>query len=333
MIDAEMIDITDDLENWMGKLPPELRAVPIINLAIPGSHDAMSYGIRDKAPVAPDADPIVETLNKVIPCVVKRWAVTQRYDIVEQLQSGVRYFDLRICMKRPENKFYFVHGLYCDEITEPLEQLKQFLRTHPKEFVVLDCQHFYLFNPTDHCMLSAELNRIFEKKIYSRNVNQLQDCTLESATANGQQILIVYRSDACVNDRFWLNQDWPTPWPNEINVKKLRQYLDESLVHRSPDTGYVSQCVLTPDIQYIVPRFMSSLRTTCAKVVEKKMIDWIKLQTPGPFTVDEKPRSNVFLADFIDIENSNFCKVVVGLNKKILEQNSSKQGSPSKSDD
>ncbi|XP_055592727.1 PI-PLC X domain-containing protein 3 [Uranotaenia lowii] len=325
-----MNNFVDDLENWMSKLPSELKAVPIINLAIPGSHDTMSYGIKDNAEIAPDADPIVGTLNKFIPCVVRRWAVTQRYDITEQLKNGVRYFDLRICMKRPENKFYFVHGLFCEEINEPLEQLKNFLRTHPREFVVLDCQHFYLFNPTDHCVLSAELNRIFDQKIYSRNTSQLKDCTLESATANGKQILIVYRSDACVNERFWLSQDWPTPWPNEVNVKQLRQYLDESLTQRKPDTGYVSQCVLTPSVRFIVPRFMSSLRATCAKEVERKLLDWVKAQVPGPFGADDKPKCNVFLADFIDIQDNNFCKTVVSLNKKILDQNSSTQNSPSK---
>ncbi|XP_053694842.1 PI-PLC X domain-containing protein 2 [Sabethes cyaneus] len=323
------MDFNEDLENWMGKLPQELKMVPIINLAIPGSHDTMSYGIKNKAPIAPDAEPIVATLNKFIPCIVKRWAVTQRLDIIEQLKCGIRYFDLRICMKRPEDKFFFVHGLFCEEITDSLEQLKDFLRTHPREFVILDCQHFYLFNPTDHCMLSAELNRIFDKKIYSRNVSQLKDCTLESATSSGKQVLIVYRSDACVNDRFWLSQDWPTPWPNEIKVKKLRQYLDESLAQRNPDTGYVSQCVLTPTVRYIVPRFISSLRTTCAKEVDKKLTDWIKMQTPGLFGPDEKPKSNVFLADFIDIKDSNFSKIVIALNKKILDQSNSAESSPS----
>lgn len=31
----------------------------------------------------------------------------------------------------------------------------------------------------------------------------------------------------------------------------------------------------------------------------------------------EKPTCNVFLADFIDIKNSDFCKIVVDLNEKI----------------
>lgn len=33
---GENTDLTRDLENWMTKLPPSLRSLPIIYLAIPG---------------------------------------------------------------------------------------------------------------------------------------------------------------------------------------------------------------------------------------------------------------------------------------------------------
>lgn len=108
-----MDDFTDDLENWMGKLPPMIRTIPIINLAIPGknnkfenhrhilnfkiirnikgSHDSMSYGIESGAPVAPDAEPIIGSLNKIVPCIVRRWAKTQQLRPSEQLNGGIRY--------------------------------------------------------------------------------------------------------------------------------------------------------------------------------------------------------------------------------------------------
>lgn len=39
--------LSDDLENWMQNLNSDVkRCIPIINLAIPGSHDSMSYGIN-----------------------------------------------------------------------------------------------------------------------------------------------------------------------------------------------------------------------------------------------------------------------------------------------
>lgn len=117
----EMSDPVDDLdlEQWMTKLPAPLKQIPIINLAIPGmcniclwtfqrlkskgnnliffslsqlgSHDSMSYGIRPQAKVAPDAVPVVNQLNKVIPCVIRRWAITQKLNALEQLNHGIRY--------------------------------------------------------------------------------------------------------------------------------------------------------------------------------------------------------------------------------------------------
>lgn len=85
-----MAESVDHLKAWMSHMPFPLKDIPIINLAIPGSHDSMSYGIRAKAKVAPDAVPIVNKLYKIMPCVVRRWAVTQRLDALQQLIHGIR---------------------------------------------------------------------------------------------------------------------------------------------------------------------------------------------------------------------------------------------------
>lgn len=50
----------------------------------------MSYGIGRQSPVAPDAEPVVGHLYKVIPCVVRRWAITQKLNTLEQLNYGIR---------------------------------------------------------------------------------------------------------------------------------------------------------------------------------------------------------------------------------------------------
>lgn len=55
-----------------------------------GSHDSMSYGIKTRADVAPDAAEAIYTINKVVPCVVKRWAFTQKLCVTRQLNSGIR---------------------------------------------------------------------------------------------------------------------------------------------------------------------------------------------------------------------------------------------------
>lgn len=85
------MSFSNDLENWMGKLPDELRNnVPVINLAIPGSHDSGSYGINKKSKLAPDAEEIVQKIFPFVPCVVRRWSKTQKYTILDQLKNGIR---------------------------------------------------------------------------------------------------------------------------------------------------------------------------------------------------------------------------------------------------
>lgn len=85
-----MAESVDHLKSWMSQMPIPLKDIPIINLAIPGSHDSMSYGIHSRAKVAPDAEPIVSKLYKVVPCVVRRWAITQRLNVMQQLIYGIR---------------------------------------------------------------------------------------------------------------------------------------------------------------------------------------------------------------------------------------------------
>lgn len=82
---------SDDLENWMSNLPHALRSnVPVINLAIPGSHDSGSYGISRKAKLAPDAEEILKRIYPFVPCIVQRWSKTQKYSIADQLVNGIR---------------------------------------------------------------------------------------------------------------------------------------------------------------------------------------------------------------------------------------------------
>lgn len=267
------MDDACELKAWMSQMPSALKDIPLIYLSIPGSHDSMSYGIRPRARVAPDAEPIVSKLYRLMPCVVRRWAITQRLNIMQQLFCGIRYmlmsstdraptlnlvtsyryFDLRICMCLKDNNFYFVHGLYCEEIRKPLEEMASYLDEHPQEFIVLDCQHFYNFADGDYNRLEKIFRQVFQSKFFTRSAGDLKDLTLSRANGLKKQLIIVYRYPQVPSD-FWSSDDWPTPWPNQIKIEKLKSYLDSSLRYRSPSTGYVTQCVLTPPVDFIVPR-------------------------------------------------------------------------------
>lgn len=53
--------------------------------------------------------------------------------------------------------------------------------------------------------------------------------------------------------------------------------------------------------------------------MNKGLIEWIKSQRPGPFASNlNQPTSNVFIADFIELNNFEFCRAVIGLNEKLI---------------
>lgn len=156
-------------------------------------------------------------------------------------------------MNAKDNNFYFVHGLFCEEISKPFRLIRNFLDEHPEEFVIFDCQHFYNFANGDYGRLNRVLLKTFGSILYGPKDGPLKSLSLSIARSLGKQILVVYRY-GIVPDKCWPSDVWPTPWPNQINVDKLQKYLDISLTYRSPDTGYVTQCVLTPPVKFILPR-------------------------------------------------------------------------------
>lgn len=232
-----------------------------------------------------------------------------------------RYFDFRVALNCNDGKFYFVHGLYCEEISEPFKELNVFLHSKKEEFVILDFQHFYDFTPDSHQTLIGFIQSSFGGNLYRRTFSDscLRQLTLSLAYRTGKQLLIIYRNNICIPDEFFRSFDFPTPWPNTTKIGELRNFLENRLAHRSPSQGWVTQCLLTPDANFIIPRFYSTLRKNCAKKVDTELLDWIKEQTPGEFSLGDKPKSNIFLADFVDIRDNNFARTVVSLNSKILE--------------
>lgn len=88
------MSLSKDLENWMGNLPNEIRTkIPLINLSIPGTHDSCAYGVTSRSKIAPDAEEAVKILYHFVPCIVRKWAKTQKYSLYEQLENGIRYMN------------------------------------------------------------------------------------------------------------------------------------------------------------------------------------------------------------------------------------------------
>lgn len=59
-----------------------------------------------------------------------------------QLNAGVRYLDLRVCISHLDDEIRTEHAVYGERIVVMLEHLRTFLENNPEEIVVLFCHKF-----------------------------------------------------------------------------------------------------------------------------------------------------------------------------------------------
>ncbi|XP_075231488.1 PI-PLC X domain-containing protein 3 isoform X2 [Lycorma delicatula] len=289
-----------DLRCWMTNLDHCIRKIPVIYLAIP----------------APDCEKAVRLFLKLGPLakrVVIGWSVTQTLSVTEQLNHGIRYFDLRVAKNDKDDKFYFTHGLYCQHINGGLNELSEFLAENKKEIVILDFQHFYDFTFDDHQKLHKDIQMLFKNKICPFP-NKICTVTLDWMEKSSYQVVVIYRSDAGIG-QFWPSDSFPTPWPRKTETRQLLPFLDSVLARRDKCCGLVLQCVLTPDNGFVICHLCGNLRESCAKPCLHGVLPWLNHQHAG--MEHENPGVNVIISDFIEQNNAIFCKNVIALNNRL----------------
>lgn len=97
---------------WMKNVKDDAK---IADIVMPGSHDAGTFGIMPQARC-------------------------QGHDIITQLNSGVRYFDIRVTDRG--NDLVIFHGpIMGQDFKEVADDFNEFILANPSEFVVIDFQH------------------------------------------------------------------------------------------------------------------------------------------------------------------------------------------------
>ncbi|XP_074671069.1 PI-PLC X domain-containing protein 1 isoform X1 [Strix aluco] len=239
---------------WMSRLPEKLWDIPLYNLALPGSHDTMTYCLDETSAVSGNESKLVKFLNKCIPCIVHpiimKWSTTQELTVTEQLEAGVRYLDFRIAHKAndPSMNLYFVHMVYTTvTVQDILWEVLRWLETHPQEVVILACRNFDGLTRKLHCLLIAYIKEIFQCKLCPRNVVP----TLRTMWQHGHQVIVSYEEDLEVEEHCELWPAIPYWWGNKTATRALIQYLEHMKRMGRPgrhreslggDKGHVWQC-------------------------------------------------------------------------------------------
>lgn len=299
--------------DWMSRLPEELLDVPLWDLAIPGSHDSMSFCLDVSSPVLRSEPRVLRVTDMLFPwctrACVYRWATTQQSVLSDQCDLGIRFLDLRIARKPSGgSKLFFAHGIYTlMTVKEALDELATWLDAHPKEIIIISCSHFESLTSQDHVDLVEYIISLFGKKLCSS-----QDVpTLRSCWSRHQQVVVTYGNQQMVLLHPELWHDISYWYADSSDPKKVIAYLEDQKHCGRPAGFYVSGLNLTEDAPYVLRHPLQDMREMTMRALSV-LLRWASEQRPGR----EADRVNILCCDFVDV--SQFCSLVIGLNYKLL---------------
>ncbi|XP_056286963.1 PI-PLC X domain-containing protein 1-like [Pseudoliparis swirei] len=299
--------------DWMSRLPQELQDVPLWNLAIPGSHDSMSFCLDVSSPVLRSEPCLLRAMDWLVPCwtrpCVSRWATTQQSVLSGQCELGVRFLDLRIARKPTGgHTLFFAHGIYTlTTVKEALDELAVWLDAHPKEVVIVSCSHFESLTPEDHSHLVEYITTLYGEKLCpSQDVPTLRSCW-----SRGQQLVVSYGDQQVVLQHPELWAEIPYWYADSPDPKKVIAYLEDQKHRARPAGFYVTGLNLTEDAPYVLLHPLQGMRRMTLRALSP-LLRWASEQRPGR----EAGEVNVVCCDFVDL--SEFCSLVIGLNYKTL---------------
>ncbi|XP_062306879.1 PI-PLC X domain-containing protein 1 [Osmerus eperlanus] len=303
------------MDRWMTHLPCALWDLPLWNMAIPGSHNAITYCLdkSDRSPVDLTQPDMLQKLDKYMKPLIRpfvyKWAVTQECTPSEQLDCGVRYCDLRIAHRPNDssNDLYFYHGVYTSITVETvLKEIREWLDAHPREVVILSFSHFLGLDQELHTQLITTIRNVFTSKLCPKT----EMATLRNLWTLGYQVIVSYEHYV-VNCHADLWSHIPYWWANKCKAEALIEEFECKKLNGRPDGFFVTGINLTEDLKYICSHPTESLKDLVMSTYPA-LLGWVRNQTPGSNT----DSLNIIAGDFVT--ESQFVPTVVALNEKLL---------------
>ena len=249
-----------DLSDWMSTLDP---ATNLSDVTLPGTHHSAAYDLSTtfnsndlEYQKIQDASFGVDLPDKLIAPWVCRFALTQSLSIAEQLQAGVRYFDLRVDYDPDTSAFRVFHLLFGLQIEEILSQMKDFIRDHPTEIIVVEMTELLSTSATSD--KKRQLAQIILDTFGSLLVPAADSLPTIGDMQSAGTTVIVSVLDSEINsssDLIWSNNGIRNTFANSVDLQTMVDYNQERLGEfgTASDRFLLNKLswILTPDSDYI----------------------------------------------------------------------------------
>ncbi|XP_032429552.1 PI-PLC X domain-containing protein 1-like [Xiphophorus hellerii] len=299
--------------DWMSQLPAELHTIPLFKLAIPGSHDSMSYDLDvDSRIIEPER---LRRFSRIyfLRKIIHTWAATQEVCITEQLNAGARYFDLRIARKPTDTnptRLFFHHGLYTrTDVETVLREINTWAESHPKEIVILSLSHFEGFDKNISKQLHDHLITFMKNLFGNKLLPKTNSPTLKSCWNQGKNIIVSYDNTQFQQPVLWrkITYYYGNSMDRAVITAKLCQALEKE---KSFEHFFV--CGLNPTLPHDtgILRYILRICDNFTNVVRRglpKLLRWVNQQY-------DKTPMNIVASDVVT--RDDFVATIVKLNLK-----------------
>jgi hypothetical protein len=310
---------------WMKDNAAILGKLQLNQIALPGTHDAGSFGIippkksgifGPKVETSPDTKPLKQILARG--SVFTDWAKTQERTTIEMLNDGIRYFDIRVCVDG-KGTLMTCHGVYGASVESMLNDIKLFSDKNPKELILIGFNHFWDRQfQIEQNRKQGEIEGLQKLKwvelvglIKTKLAGKLVDGKKFSPKSKleelwklkkDNQIIVLFDSDEVQNDALiWDRKEentWFAGWEIDAFKADTINVLQNAKAGKYADKFYAIRSSVTPDEngKLISLGFLDDLYPSSASeladMTNPVALGWIKNEWTGKYPI------NLIWADF-----------------------------------
>lgn len=224
---------SEDYSTWMYDTLNNNQ--PIIQVAMLGAHDAFTSQMSVFSPVDVESADSIQTgfTGALIKGFSYRQSKTQVSDVTTLLESGVRYFDIRLTFNENKNEWMTSHTYFASVFSEILSDINAFLEDHPGEFLILDIQHVNGVDYSDDATFLSIRNLFKDSGVldyaYSELSKPLSQITVGDITSNKTQagVIILSKFEEPDPQFFSYSQSIRSAWANTDSPEALFQFLSD----------------------------------------------------------------------------------------------------------
>lgn len=191
---------------WMTERRAQLGPLKMPQIVFPSSHDSAMYTYG------------ISALGK-----------TQYMSIFQQLEYGIRYFDLR--PEKSGNKIIIHHGpIAGPDLSDVLSQIQRYCNFGHRELIIIDWSHFDNWDASVYQSFVTQVNNAIGRWLWKTPLQpgqRLADIPFSTFTANGPCVISAVAERWAVDNPqpgFWVFRDWDASDSNLGNLVVFDKY-------------------------------------------------------------------------------------------------------------